>query len=341
MAAANNQPYSWVRPVIGQATHPGLERAANEDAFGWFSVPAGELLMVADGMGGYAGGAEAAQAAVIAFHQYVKTSFEEPETLLRQALHAADQAVSQIGLTNPELAGLGSTLVALLIQTNEAFYIHVGDSRLYQFSGGQLTSLTRDHNYVRELVEAGQITEAEAVSHEDRNIITQSLGGNVKETRLTVGQASCRPGDLFLLCTDGLCGSVSETDIRKTLSGTGSPQVLAKNLINLALRAGGPDNITVQLAAFPSGTSRTTQALPRSGAGKSPRARLLVVGFILGLLGGALAAYAWQHGPDRSVQPIEEAPVPAVSAPAPVETQPESQRDSGDAAPAAPQRQGE
>ncbi|GHV57754.1 hypothetical protein FACS189460_4830 [Deltaproteobacteria bacterium] len=337
---ANNHPNSGLRPVIGQITHPGLMRAANEDAFGWFSVPAGELLVVADGIGGNAGGAEAAQATVAAFHKYVKIASEEPGTLLRQAVRAADQAVSQIGLINPELAGLGSTIVALLIQAGEAFYIHVGDSRLYHLSSGRLLQLTRDHTYVRDLVEAGQITETEAASHEDRNIITQSLGGNVNEVRLTVGRATYRPGDIFLLCTDGLWGPAPEAAIWKTLTGAGSPQVLAKKLIALALNAGGPDNVTVQLAAFPSRTSRTTQALPRSGAGERPRRRLLAVVFILGLLGGAVGAYAWPHWSAWFSQPIEEAPAPAD--PAPAETPPESPAESSDPIPVTPpQRPGE
>ncbi|MDR0550125.1 MAG: protein phosphatase 2C domain-containing protein [Deltaproteobacteria bacterium] len=234
---------------VAQASHPGLVRTNNEDSFGWFSSRAGELLVVADGMGGHVGGDLAGKIAVDVFQRRVKAAnLEDPSLILREALLAADQEVTRKATEDPNLEGMGSTLVAILFSGYLAFVIHAGDSRLYRLRNGVLELLTKDHSYVQELIDSGQLTPKEAKNFELRNVITQSLGGNVDSQSIFVKSLNCQPGDLFLLCSDGLTEPVSEDLVKSILTSKASIQAKAQNLVAAALKAGGPDNVTVQLA---------------------------------------------------------------------------------------------
>ncbi|MDR1922456.1 MAG: protein phosphatase 2C domain-containing protein [Candidatus Adiutrix sp.] len=318
--------------AVGQCSHPGLTREDNEDSFGWFSTKAGELLLVADGMGGHAGGEKAAKTAIAAFRQYVDSSpdREKPEILLRRALMAADQAVAQVGAAEPALAGLGSTLVALLLRGREAWHIHVGDSRLYRFSGGALEQLTRDHSYVQELLDRGRISAREAEKHEDRHMLTQSLGGNLDEPGPRAACENSLPGDIFLLCSDGLSGPASKAELRRLLAGPGSAQLKAENLVNLALKAGGPDNVTVQLAVLAdaapgSRSGRITQKIsqPAAPAGRRRAFWPAFCLFAFGLVIGGAGLFAWDHWFKTETPPQPETAAPAEATPgeaAPAET---------------------
>ena len=183
---------------VGQATHAGLVREKNEDSFGWFSLQAGELFVVADGMGGYAGGAEASKLTVRSFKEYFEAHPGDPEKTLLEALLYADAKVLEIGQENPVLKNCGSTIVVLFVAGNKGYFIHAGDSRLYTFHNGRLMQVSRDHSVVQDMLKAGVISgkEAEKVP---KNVITQSVGGNIDASRCTAEQFEIEPGSSFLL----------------------------------------------------------------------------------------------------------------------------------------------
>lgn len=269
--------------AVGQGSHRG-SRDQNEDRLGWFSTVYGELFIVADGMGGHSGGQEAAETVLETFREHFEgggssgppprriTSLirsrarsgrplpadasspscpggqePDPEDLLLQALLAADRQVYLRGKTEPSLAGLGSTVAVLLMRGGEVWYSHVGDSRIYLFRQGRLEQLTRDHSVVQEMIEAGRLSPREAADHPDSHLLTQSLGGHLDPGRISVCCTSCLAGDIFLLCSDGLTGPVSSEDISRVLKKSWPVQRQVNKLMDMALSAGGSDNVTLQL----------------------------------------------------------------------------------------------
>jgi serine/threonine protein phosphatase PrpC len=311
------------RLSIGQATHPGLVRSVNEDSFGWFSTKSGELLVIADGMGGHAGGEAAGKTAVTSFHKSVETIRGGPLEILKKALVKADQHVSRLASEDLSLAGMGSTLAALLINGYTAWYIHAGDSRIYLLRGLKLECLTKDHSLVQELLDSGRLSAEEAERSDQRHVITQSLGGHLSPEAVTPKQLICRPGDLFLLCTDGLTELVSEPKIQSILTSKTPIQSKAQDLVDEALKAGGGDNVTVQLVQLD---------FPKASAGQDPLKPAprsfwkLAVMFLIGLLLGAAALFFWQHldlskktSGSPPAEPIQNLSEPeAEPAPAPV-----------------------
>lgn len=260
---------------VGQATHTGLVRRKNEDSFGWFSLDGGELFIVADGMGGYAGGAEASKQTVLSFKGYFESHYAprqaqhnaqhqgSPEKILQDALLFADARVQEIGRKNPALSNCGSTIVAFFVSGKTGYFIHAGDSRLYVFRNGQLRQVSRDHSAVQDMLTAGVITGREAAKA-PRNVITQSVGGNIDASRCTVERFEIVPGSSYLLCSDGLWGTVPADRIRHILSQPVPASSKANLMINAAIDAGGPDNITVQVIEF-AGTGLSGAGMNRPG----------------------------------------------------------------------------
>ncbi len=237
---------------IAQATHTGNVRSNNEDAFGWFSVPMGELILVADGIGGNAGGEVASQCAIKAFCEAMQNASDHPGEALSQALLYADSCVQKLGEDNAELRGCGTTIVVLLLTPNCAWHIHAGDSRVYKFSQGKLQQLGRDHSSVQDMLSSGLITEEQAKAS-PKNVITQALGGNVKANYCKPEQVAYCRGDKFLLCTDGLWGMVEDEKIATTLKTCPNVQESVDTLLQAALEAGGKDNVTLQIVECLSG----------------------------------------------------------------------------------------
>ena len=245
---------------IGQATNVGLVRERNEDAFGWFTLEEGELFIVADGMGGHAGGAEASRRAVQAFCNYLKDNAAgTPKERLNNALLYADKAVSNIGMAHPELRGCGSTIVALFLTGDAAYHIHAGDSRCYVLSQGKLRQLGRDHSAVQDMLAAGIISPEEAAKS-PKNVITQSLGGNVDPQRCLAEEIPLSNCELFMLCTDGLWGCVSDAVLCRVASSSKPAEGKARALVEAALNAGGPDNVTVQIVSVAESGLRNSES---------------------------------------------------------------------------------
>jgi protein phosphatase len=225
-------------------SHAGLLRPMNED-----SVYAGpRLLAVADGMGGHAAG-EVASAVAIATLAPLDSDVPGADLTgaLRDSARVANAHLRDMVAGDPELAGMGTTLVALLFSGNRLGMLHIGDSRIYLLRDGELAQVTHDHTFVQTLVDQGRISEEEATTHPQRSVITKVLDGHDDlEPDLSVREA--RVGDRWLLCSDGLTGPVSSLDtLRETLL-IEDPQEACDRLVQLALKGGGPDNVTVVVA---------------------------------------------------------------------------------------------
>ncbi len=220
----------------------GLVRANNED-----SVYAGaRLLALADGMGGHAAGEVASQLVIAAL---AHLDDDEPGgDLLRKldsAVREGNSAIAAHVEADPELDGMGTTLTAILFAGNRLGLVHIGDSRGYLLRDGELNQITKDDTFVQTLVDEGRITAEEAHSHPQRSLIMRALTGHEVEPTLIMREA--RAGDRYLICSDGLSDPVSHETILEALQ---IPDVAesADRLIELALRGGGPDNVTVVVA---------------------------------------------------------------------------------------------
>ena len=279
---------------VGTRTDIGLRRKRNEDFLGVEKTPAGLLLVVCDGMGGHLGGERASRLAVETFIAGVRAGSGEPGALLKSAVIEANRIVYEESRRSPDLKGMGTTLVAALVEGDHATVINLGDSRAYQLRSGRLQQVTRDHSYVGDLVAQGRITESEARVHPQRNIITQALGldPTIAPDLYTV---VLRDGDALLLCTDGLHGMVEDRDIETILTTTDSPEAACDALIAAALAGGGDDNVSVGLLSTgrPTGRARLVAEPNTLDPHEEKRSgnRLgitvwLVIALAIGLVGG-------------------------------------------------------
>jgi len=229
-------------------TDVGQVRMANQDAFGEFRDDAKRrhLLLVADGMGGHRGGEVASRMTVDAVGECFDGEQGPPGEFVLTALTKANTRVNDRAATDGRLQGMGTTAVALLFDgTPEAWVAHVGDSRCYRLRDGVMTQITEDHSVVGELVRRGQLTAEEARVHPQSNEILRAIGTQSK-VMVEVAPVELRPGDRYLLCSDGLSGMVTDDEIAEVL-GSQSAADAVRTLIERANLAGGTDNITVQI----------------------------------------------------------------------------------------------
>jgi len=311
-------------PFIGAATDPGLERTENQDHMDRVSLPYGELLLVADGMGGHAGGATASRLALQEIRRYVESCAVEPNNadslreMLYYAIMRANESVFQYWQTRPELKGMGTTLVAALVVDGLAWVAHVGDSRIYLVEGSA-GRVTRDHTAVQDRMDHGILTVEEAKNHPDRHILSRAIGHKPEvEPEVRMGPIDLKPGASLLLCSDGLCDVVTDEEIGDVVL-TSSPQKACEALIRLANQRGGPDNITVMIYRQPGGRlrSRSTQAVRRTFRKKVLGLSLLVwLAVAAALAAVALGAFlmwpkmegAGEDEKDRGPATVKEAP---------------------------------
>ena len=263
-------------------SHTGQVRQHNEDSVAVF--PQLGLAIVADGMGGHDAGEVASALAVEHIQQQVAAGCS-----LVDAIQSAHQAILAAPAKGVGTAGMGTTVVAALCHLPKVEIAWVGDSRAYLWCQGQLRQLSRDHSYVQGLVDAGALSAEDALTHPDRNIITQSLGSEShRQIKVDSIQTCCAEGDILLLCSDGLTGEVSDAELQQIFSENLSPEALATRLINAANENGGNDNISVVLIAGQG--RRMSQATRKMAAitGHSPdpsrQKRILPALAILGLL---------------------------------------------------------
>ncbi len=220
-------------------TDTGRQRSENEDSL-FVRAP---IFVVADGMGGAQAGEVASKAAADAFDRDLPEV--PPERFLRETIEAANRRIHDLARADASRAGMGTTITAAIVdaEKEEVGIGHVGDSRAYRLRRGKLERLTRDHSLVEEMRRKGQITDAQAEDHPQRSIITRALGPE-PEVEVDLQTVPAAPGDVFLLCSDGLTTMVDEERIAAVLSSTGSMREAVRTLVDEANGAGGRDNIT-------------------------------------------------------------------------------------------------
>jgi protein phosphatase len=222
----------------------GLVRKNNEDS-GYVS---GDLAVVADGMGGHEAGELASAATVASVVNSAKLSALADEVLthLAEAVIVAGEYIADVVSGNRELTGMGTTMTAVAVRGELLAVAHVGDSRAYLMRDGEFQQITKDHTFVQTLVDAGEITKAEAANHPRRNLMMRAIDGiHAVDVDLSVREAKI--GDRLLLCSDGLCGVVSEEEIRIALGAADLTNAVTE-LIDSAIACGAPDNVTVIVA---------------------------------------------------------------------------------------------
>lgn len=278
----SEHPSASVRVDSAGLSDRGKVRTDNQDHFylarlGRFaqtlatSLPAGELperleeaghvAVVADGMGGHAGGEIASRTAIIVFFHLL---FDTPDWVLKVDDHSAQKILDRVSdryrsldsllderaRVDPNLRGMGTTMTLAYSIGFDLFLAHAGDSRAYLCRGGSLRQLTRDHTRVQMMVDAGELTREEAATHRLRNVLTNVLGGGVPLTDVDVHRVLLAAGDTVLLCSDGLYDVVKEEEISSTLSGAASASAACRSLVDLALERGAPDNVTAVVSRY-------------------------------------------------------------------------------------------
>jgi serine/threonine protein phosphatase PrpC len=219
----------------------GRQRRANEDAY----LARPPLFAVADGMGGAQAGEVASRIAVESFDDRLP-AVGTPEQRLTAAARAANEAIHRLSVADRERAGMGTTLTAVHVGADEVVVAHVGDSRAYRLRDGRLEPLTRDHSLVQALIDEGRLSAQEAANHPQRSIITRALGPE-PDVEVEIHTYPARPGDVFLLCSDGLTSMLDEETIERVLLQSGRLAEAGDRLVAAANAAGGRDNITVVL----------------------------------------------------------------------------------------------
>jgi len=240
---------------IAHLTHVGMERTVNQDYYGNY-IPQdeetlarkGRLIIVCDGMGGHAGGEIAShQAVTTIIERYRQSEETDPRTAIEHAVQEANLAVWEHGQADPELHGMGTTLVALLLHGTTAYFAHVGDSRIYRIRDEALEAMTLDHSLVQQLVNDGVLEEDQMEEHPEKNVILRSMGIKA-DVEVEINDAEVQAGDIFLLSSDGLTGLVSKQEcLQIALLHRDEPEVACARLIELTNRYGGHDNVTVQI----------------------------------------------------------------------------------------------
>jgi protein phosphatase len=270
----------------------GLIRDGNQD-----SVYAGpRLLAVADGMGGMAAGDVASNIVIAAMAPLDEdVPGDALVDALRHAVGTANQQLRDTVDANPQLEGMGTTLTAVLFSGSKIGMVHIGDSRAYMVRNGEFAQITKDDTYVQMLVDEGRISPEEASSHPQRSLLTRALDGRDIDPEYSVRQVL--KGDRYLICSDGLSGVVSSETIGECMRGIADPQECVARLVQLALRGGGPDNITVVIADA-TDADIVEQAPIVGGAAARDRGNNTVADS-----SSAAARAAALHAPPRPAQP--------------------------------------
>ncbi len=233
------------RHFIG-LTDTGVVRTANQDNY-FVDDELGRFFIVADGMGGHAGGQEASRIATEVIHSYLAEKWDAPlssEVLLKEAVEKANFSIIEDQQAHPERRDMGTTVVILIFREDKPWCAHVGDSRLYRLRSSQLEQITDDHTWVGMALKKGEINAEQAKFHPWRHVLSQCLGREDLQ-HIDIQEFEVKTGDRLLICSDGLTEEVSDEQIQTSLANLESCQVTAQELIDTAKTAGGSDNITV------------------------------------------------------------------------------------------------
>ncbi len=229
----------------------GRIRSNNEDSYAVGSFNDGSVwAVVCDGMGGASGGTVASKMCTESVTEHISKAYREGasvsfiKNLLMSAVISANVEVFEKSREDVSLNGMGTTVVAAIVKAESAIIAHVGDSRAYLLRNGSLRQITKDHSMVQYMVDLGQITEEEAHTHPDRNVITRAVGVD-EDIKVDIDIVDVEDGDLFIICTDGFSGFVSDSQVLEIADECENSQELSERLVNAANNNGGRDNITV------------------------------------------------------------------------------------------------
>jgi len=224
-------------------SHVGKIRSNNQDS----GYAGRNLFLVADGMGGHAGGDVASAIATnrIKEADIAYQRAEDAQFALQSALIAANALLAETVFAHPELTGMGTTVSALIRVDDKVALAHIGDSRIYLYRDGELKQVSIDHTFVQRLVDTGRITEEEAAVHPRRSVLMRVLGDVDSSPEIDTWVLDTRPGDRWLICSDGLSGVVKHDAIAATLASKDAPKAVGERLVRQTLEAGAPDNVTV------------------------------------------------------------------------------------------------
>jgi protein phosphatase len=239
---------------VAAKTDAGRVRPVNEDCYSVGELPNGMVwAVICDGMGGASGGNIASQTAVKLVSESINAGCQEQmssrsiRNLLLSAVENANMRLYDLSVANEALSGMGTTVVAALAARRTVYIAHAGDSRAYIFSENRLLQLTKDHSVVQAMVDSGQITEDEAKQHPRKNLITRAVGVN-ETLEVDYCEEEFQPGDILLICTDGLTNAVESDQVQRVMQQAGF-SACAEALVALANENGGPDNVTVVAVA--------------------------------------------------------------------------------------------
>jgi protein phosphatase len=242
----------------GSATAIGRVREHNEDSL----LAEDGVFVVADGMGGHAAGEVASRIAVETLAELVTRTPRRPEDVL-ESIATANRRILESGAQHPEQTGMGTTATGVTVVSVDGseqwLVFNVGDSRVYRLVAEQLALVTVDHSEVRELVDAGLITQEEAAWHPLRNVVTRSLGAE-RTPRPDTWVLAPEAGERFVVCSDGLSNELTDDQIREVLLAEREPQAAAERLVSEAVAAGGHDNVSVVVVAAEEGDTDVRQA---------------------------------------------------------------------------------
>ena len=289
------QPIDHVTKVkVGHGTHEGMTGKHNEDSYGFFAWQIDDqrdlhLAIVADGIGGQAAGERASSLAVATIRDFfsAQKDVKELPAKMAESIRLANDAIVEASAEDPTLRGMGTTIVMTALVDDKLYTAYVGDSRIYLLRGGRLQQLTVDHTWAQEAIEAGLLTRQEAKTHPNRNVIKRYLGnaaGVEIDHRLVLGPSQVgnetirnqgvglRPGDVLVLCSDGLSDMISDESIQASLESRQSLQTAVDEMIDKANEAGGKDNITLITVGIPAadGSVPITKSLPAVPAAAAP-----------------------------------------------------------------------
>lgn len=240
-----------VQATIAAKTDLGRVRENNEDKFEFY-VPGddatlarrGHIYVVCDGMGGHAAGQIASELTAKTFIDvYLNHPSEDPKVAAGAAVAAANRFVNDVGRAVPARRGMGTTISTLILRQDRALLVQVGDSRIYRVRAGEIAQLTHDHTWVDEAIRAGSLRPEDAETHPYKHVLTRAIGTE-GEVPVDLFEEALEPGDIYLLCSDGLTNHVADPDLRSVLQ-THDPSAAAWKLVGAALQGGGSDNCTV------------------------------------------------------------------------------------------------
>lgn len=281
---------------VGALTETGHGRQENQDRMSGALVPLGHLYIVADGMGGHMGGANAAKLTVDGLQTHLSEAPKgaSVERNIREAFQKANADVYRQAVSgDPDTQGMGSTAVLLLAADSHAYIAHVGDSRAYLFRARKMQRLTKDHTQVQKMIDAGILSEKEARVHPDASVLARAMG-HAASIAVDFSELELEEGDAVLLCSDGLSGYVDDSEIEEILRSDSSVQEIPRKLVSLALDKGGDDNITVQYIRYGERAAKKLEEKPADRQeGETPPAagpRVRVGTLLLAFAAGAALA---------------------------------------------------